>query len=158
MKKTLSLLTLFCLILLGLASCNNEKSELKKLIAQLNTDCPIPLGSIGQMDKADYKSDKVTFYYTIVGLDILNNFKNNQEAFHQFMLDNYRNNSDEFRDRSGHGFQQFGNEPRYRKFKLRSSTRIICTKNAKQFLGRKQAEQFFSATGKILLCQINKAM
>ncbi|MBQ2538517.1 MAG: hypothetical protein II555_00215 [Bacteroidales bacterium] len=95
MKKTLSLLTLFCLILLGLASCNNEKSELKKLIAQLNTECPIPLGSIGQMDKADYKSDKVTFYYTIVGLDNLNNFKNNQEAFHQFMLDNYRNNSDE---------------------------------------------------------------
>ena len=95
MKKTLTLIVLSCLILLGFTSCNSEKSELRKMIAQLNTECPIPLGSIGQMDKADYKHDKVTFYYTIVGLDNLNNFRNNQEAFHQFMLDNYRTNSDE---------------------------------------------------------------
>jgi len=95
MKKSLSIIIVFCLILLGLTSCNSEKSELRKMIAQLNTECPIPLGSIGQMDKAEYKSDKVTFFYTIVGLDNLNNFRNNEEAFHKFMLDNYRNNSDE---------------------------------------------------------------
>lgn len=95
MKKSITLIALICLVLAGLTSCNSDKSELRKMIAQLNTECPIPLGSIGQMDKAEYRSNKVTFYYTIVGLDNLNNFKNNQEAFHNFMLDNYRSNSDE---------------------------------------------------------------
>ncbi len=95
MKKTTTLLTLCCLLLLGLASCNSEKKELRSLVSQLNSECPIPLGSLGQMDKAEYKANKVTFYYTIVGLDNLDNFKNNQEAFHRFMLDNYRSNSDE---------------------------------------------------------------
>lgn len=95
MKKTYTLIALFCLILTGLTSCNSDKSELRKMIAQLNAQCPIPLGSIGQMDNAEYRNNQVTFNYTIVGLDNLNNFKNNQEAFHNFMLDNYRSNSDE---------------------------------------------------------------
>jgi len=93
--KRLSAIALFCLILLGVTSCRNDKSELEKMIDQLNTECPIPLGSIGQMDNATYKNHKVTFNYTIVGLDNLDNYKNNQEAFHNFMLDNYRSNSDE---------------------------------------------------------------
>lgn len=95
MKKTLYSIVLFGLILLGLSGCNSERSKLRKMIAQINDECPIPLGSIGQMDKAQYRGNQVTFFYTIVGLDNLNNFKNNREAFHQFMLDNYRNNSDE---------------------------------------------------------------
>ncbi len=95
MKRTTILLSLCCLLLLGLTSCNSNKRDLRKLIDQLNTECPIPLGSLGQMDRAEYKADKVTFYYTIVALDNLDNFRNNQEAFHQFMLDNYRSNSDE---------------------------------------------------------------
>ncbi len=95
MKKSLYTIALFGLVLLSLTGCNSERSKLRKMIAQINAECPIPLGSIGQMDKAQYRSNRVTFFYTIVGLDNLNNFKNNREAFHQFMLENYRSNSDE---------------------------------------------------------------
>lgn len=97
MKKSISSILIFCLILLGLTltGCSDQKRELRKMISQLNTECPIPLGSIGQMDNAKYHNNKVTFNYTIVGLDNLDNYRNNEVAFHNFMLDNYRNNSDE---------------------------------------------------------------
>ena len=76
--------------------CQNEnQKQLQQLIGELNAECPIPLGAIGQMDNAKYANDVVTFNYTLAGSVDINSFRNKGEQFHQFMLDNYRTNSDE---------------------------------------------------------------
>ena len=82
-------MTLFC-------SCRNDSQKhLQQLVEELNSECPIPLGAIGQMDDAKYVGDLVTFNYTLAGSVDINSFRDKGEQFHQFMLDNYRNNSDE---------------------------------------------------------------
>ena len=79
-----------------LMGCQNDyQKHLKLLIQSLNDDCPIPLGAMGHMTKAEYDGTTVTFNYLLTGLFAAENFEQNQEQFHQYMLDSYRNNSDE---------------------------------------------------------------
>ncbi len=84
------------LLVLTLTACQNDyQKHLRLLINSLNDECPIPLGAIGHMDKAEYDGSIVTFYYTLTGIFDIQSFTSNQELFHQYMLDNYRSNSDE---------------------------------------------------------------
>ena len=79
-----------------LMGCQNDyQKQLKLMIESLNTECPIPLGAMGHMTKAEYDGTTVTFNYLLTGLFTAENFEQNQEQFHQYMLDSYRNNSDE---------------------------------------------------------------
>ena len=79
-----------------LMGCQNDyQKHLKLLIQSLNDDCPIPLGAMGHMTKAEYDGTTVTFNYLLTGLFAAENLEQNQEQFHQYMLDSYRNNSDE---------------------------------------------------------------
>ena len=79
-----------------LMGCQNDyQKHLKLLIQSLNDDCPIPLGAMGHMTKAEYDGTTVTFNDLLTGLFAAENFEQNQEQFHQYMLDSYRNNSDE---------------------------------------------------------------
>ncbi|MBQ6069113.1 MAG: hypothetical protein IJK84_06390 [Bacteroidales bacterium] len=87
----ISLLTIACLM-----GCQNDYQKyLSLMIEGLNKECPIPLGALGHMDKAQYNGHTVTFHYTITGLFDTTTFRQNREQFHQYMLDNYRSNSDE---------------------------------------------------------------
>ena len=82
--------------MLSLSSCQNDyQKQLKLMVENLNNECPIPLGAIGHMEKAEYDDTTVTFNYTLTGIFDLESFTSNKEQFHQYMLDNYRSNSDE---------------------------------------------------------------
>ena len=84
------------LLVLTLTACQNDyQKHLRLLVNNLNEECPIPLGAIGHMDKAEYDGATVTFHYTLTGVFDIQSFSANQEQFHQYMLDNYRSNSDE---------------------------------------------------------------
>ena len=84
------------LLVLTLTACQNDyQKHLRLLVNSLNEECPIPLGAIGHMDKAEYDGATVTFHYTLTGVFDIQSFSANQEQFHQYMLDNYRSNSDE---------------------------------------------------------------
>ena len=91
------LITVFSLcILVSLTGCQNDyQKQLKLMVESLNKECPIPLGAMGHMTKAEYDGSTVTFNYQITGLFAAENFEQNQEQFHQYMLDSYRSNSDE---------------------------------------------------------------
>lgn len=65
------------------------------MMDSLNDECPIPLGAIGHMEYAQYNGNTVTFHYSLTGVFDINNFTSNQEQLHQYILNNYRNNSDE---------------------------------------------------------------
>ena len=79
-----------------LCSCQSESQKhLRQLVEELDAECPIPLGAMGQMDCARYDGDVVTFDYTLTGSVNINSFRDKGEQFRQFMLDNYRTNSDE---------------------------------------------------------------
>ena len=65
------------------------------MVESLNKECPIPLGAMGHMTEATYNGTTVIFHYLLTGLFDDATFEQNQEQFHQYMLDNYRNNSDE---------------------------------------------------------------
>lgn len=96
MKQRISILWVTLLILVGLTGCKSDsKKSLQLVIKELNAECPIPLGAFGQMDNVTYSGNLVTFNYTLAGSVDINSFRDNKEQFHQFMLDNYRNNSDE---------------------------------------------------------------
>ena len=96
MKKYILLLSLLGLLLLGLSGCQNDyQKQLTLMVESLNNECPIPLGAIGHMDKAEYDGKSVTFHYTLTGALDAEKFEQNQDQFHQYMLDNYRSNSDE---------------------------------------------------------------
>lgn len=95
MKKYILALFCSCLTLVLLTSCNQNKKQLRQLVSELNSECPIPLGAIGQMDNALYNGRVVTFNYSVSGMGSIDQIKAREEQFHQFMLDNYRNNSDE---------------------------------------------------------------
>lgn len=94
MKKIAYHIILAVTLLITLASCSNNK-ELDEMIDALNEECPIPLGAVGQMDKAEYRHNDVTFYYTLVSDFSAELLKDKEGDFHQFMLDNYQYNSDE---------------------------------------------------------------
>ena len=82
---------LFCL-----TSCQNDyQKHLKLMVESLNKECPIPLGAMGHMTEATYNGTTVTFHYLLTGMFDAESFGSNQEQFHQYMLDNYRSNSDE---------------------------------------------------------------
>ena len=92
--KKYILFSLFFLICL--TSCQNDYQKyLSLMIESLNKECPIPLGAIGHMEKASYDGSTVTFNYTLTGMYDAESLEQNQEQFHQYMLDNYRSNSDE---------------------------------------------------------------
>ena len=81
--------------LICLTSCQNDYQKyLSLMIESLNKECPIPLGAIGHMEKASYDGSTVTFNYTLTGIYDAESLEQNQEQFHQYMLDNYRSNSE----------------------------------------------------------------
>lgn len=91
MKRTLLNIILACSILLSLAGCDSNSLRLRKLIKELNKECPMPLGEIGQMDKACYHGNTVSFEYSInnINTDFLNIV-----GLHQFMINSYCTNTD----------------------------------------------------------------
>ena len=94
--KSLRPFLMTLLLALTLTACQNDyQKHLRLLVNSLNEECPIPLGAIGHMDKADYDGEVVTFYYSLTGVFDFQSLSTNQEQFHQYMLDNYRSNSDE---------------------------------------------------------------
>ena len=79
-----------------LTGCQNDyQKQLKLMVESLNKECPIPLGAMGHMTEASYNGTTVTFNYSLTGLFDAESLEQNQEQFHQYMLDNYRSNSDE---------------------------------------------------------------
>ncbi|MBP5341497.1 MAG: hypothetical protein J6Y52_03955 [Bacteroidales bacterium] len=79
-----------------MTGCQNDyQKQLKLMVESLNNECPIPLGAMGHMTEATYNGTTVTFHYLLTGLFDATTFEQNQEQFHQYMLDNYRGNSDE---------------------------------------------------------------
>ena len=93
--KTFLLVISLCLGIC-LTGCQNDyQKQLKLMVESLNNECPIPLGAMGHMTEATYNGTTVTFYYLLTGLFDATTFEQNQEQFHQYMLDNYRGNSDE---------------------------------------------------------------
>lgn len=79
-----------------LTGCQNDyQKQLKLMVESLNKECPIPLGAMGHMTEATYNGTTVTFNYSLTGLFDAESLEQNQEQFHQYMLDNYRSNSDE---------------------------------------------------------------
>ena len=93
MKKVLHLLTAL-LLLVSLSGCHHDK-ELQKMIDQLNEECPIALGIVGQMDNAEYSGNTVTFNYTVLSnLINMDAIRSNMDEFHNYMLENYKTNYD----------------------------------------------------------------
>ena len=93
--KRLLLVSSLC-IMVCLTGCQNDyQKHLKILVENLNNGCPIPLGAMGHMTKAEYDGSTVTFNYLLTGLFSAESFEQNQEQFHQYMFDSYRSNSDE---------------------------------------------------------------
>ena len=83
-------------LLICLTGCQNDyQKQLKLMVESLNKECPIPLGAMGHMTEASYNGTTVTFNYLLTGLFDAESLEQNQEQFHQYMLDNYRSNSDE---------------------------------------------------------------
>ena len=95
MKIRNNILLSLC-FLICLTGCQNDYQKyLGLMIESLNKECPIPLGAIGHMTEASYDGSTVTFNYSLTGLYDAESLEQNQEQFHQYMLDNYRSNSDE---------------------------------------------------------------
>lgn len=99
MKRTFLHIILACSILISLTGCDSNTLRLKKLIKELNKECPMPLGEIGQMNKAVYRGNTVIFEYTIndgllkrqyIDDDLLQDIDN----LHQFMIISYCTNTD----------------------------------------------------------------
>ena len=96
MRKRSFLIPILFLLSLSLVGCQNDyQKQLRLMIEGHNSECPIPLGVIGHMDKASYNGDIVTFSYTLTGVFDNKTFNENSDEFHQYMLNNYRSNSDE---------------------------------------------------------------
>lgn len=93
-KKIITHITLITLILATLCSCNEAKRDLKKLVDQLNSECPMTLGDSGQMVGTTYKDDVVTLNYHLRGIEGLKNFDENYEMYHQMMLESYAGTAD----------------------------------------------------------------
>ncbi len=93
-KKYLFIFSLSLLTILS--GCQNDyQKQLKLMVESLNNQCPIPLGAMGHMTKASYDGTTVTFYYQLTGVYDADSFEQNKDSFHQYMLDNYRSNSDD---------------------------------------------------------------
>ena len=95
--KTRRYFSVLCLCIIAcITGCQNDyQKQLHLMVESLNGQCPIPLGAMGHMTKAEYDGSTVTFNYLLTGLFDAENFEQNQEQFHQYMLDSYRSNSDE---------------------------------------------------------------
>lgn len=94
MRKPLIHIILSCCLLVCLTGCSNNSQELSRLIRELNKECPMPLGEIGQMDKASYHGNTVVFEYTINSEST--NFLEQADVavLHNFMLNSYSTNTD----------------------------------------------------------------
>ena len=93
-RKFLIVLSL-CLTACLMGCQNDYQKQLHLMVESLNKECPIPLGAMGHMTEATYNGTTVIFHYLLTGLFDDATFEQNQEQFHQYMLDNYRSNSDE---------------------------------------------------------------
>lgn len=94
MKKTFLNIILACSILLSLTGCDSNTLRLRQLIKELNKECPIPLGEIGQMDKASYHGNTVTFEYAIHDENIGALCQEDVASMHHFILNSYSTNTD----------------------------------------------------------------
>lgn len=64
MNTTLKSLMLIVMALSFLASCNEQKKELKKQVEKFNNECPIPLGDIGSLNSMSYNDEFVEIKFT----------------------------------------------------------------------------------------------
>lgn len=93
-KQIISHITIIAILLATLCSCNGAKRDLKKLVAQLDSECPISLGDSGLMVGTTYKHDVVTLNYKLRGIEGLKNFDENYEMYHRMMLESYASTAD----------------------------------------------------------------
>ena len=96
-KRSAILLPVIAIMLSLLMGCNNEKRQLRLLIKELNSECPIDLGAMGSMDEILFSNNTVSICYTVseMAMNNLGSISDGGKAFHDYMLENYRNNNDE---------------------------------------------------------------
>lgn len=97
MKKTIYTILLFSITFVSLTGCNRGNAKLRKLIDQLNNECPIPLGTMGSMTGAEYTGHTVYFHYNIVNQLDLDRISENydQLQMHDLLLESYESNTEE---------------------------------------------------------------